>query len=207
MDINPKPPNPPADAELVQRARKGELEAFDQLIGRYERKVIGLCFRHLNQYEEACDLAQEIFVQVFHRLKDFESRSSFSTWLYRVSLNACYNRHRYLKAKGRGGVTSLDGMLDAREMPADSSPLLKDKDEGALKRLVAEETKAQVHQAMRSLDGHYSKALELVDIEGLSYEQAAEILEIPVNTVRSRLSRARAALKEKIVKMRKRLGD
>lgn len=195
------------DPELVKRAVENELEAFDILIKRYERRVIGLCFRHLGQYEEACDLAQEVFIQVFNRLKDFEGRSSFSTWLYRVSLNACYNRHRYLKAKGRGGVTSLEGMLEAQEKKEDLSPMLKSGGPGALDELEAEETKAQVKGAMAELDENYKKAVELVDIEGLSYEEAADVLEIPVNTVRSRLSRARAALKQKIVRMRKRLRE
>jgi RNA polymerase sigma-70 factor (ECF subfamily) len=195
------------DTALVRRAQKGELEAFDVLIQRYERRVIGLCYRHLQQYEEACDLAQEIFLQVFSRLKDFEGRSSFSTWLYRVSLNACYNRHRYLKAKGRSAVSSLEGMLEADERKADSSALLKSKDPSALADMEAEETRSQLREALGSLDEHYRKAVELVDIEGLSYEDAAEVLEIPVNTVRSRLSRARNALKTKLERLRKRLGE
>jgi len=204
------PVKEPEDAEWVRRAQNNDLAAFDLLIAKYERRVIGLCFRHLQQYEEACDLAQEVFIQVFHRLKDFEGRSSFSTWLYRVSLNACYNRHRYLKAKGRGGVTSLEGMLEGREDEAgraDSSALMKSKEPGALAEIEVEETKAQLHEALDSLEGHYRKAIELVDIEGLSYEEAAEVLEIPVNTVRSRLSRARGALKSKIERMRKKLGE
>ena len=192
---------------LVKRAQKGDLEAFDLLIAKYERRVIGLCYRHLQQYEEACDLAQEVFIQVFHRLKDFEGRSSFSTWLYRVSLNACYNRHRYLKAKGRGGVTSLEGMLEADERKADSSALMRSKEPGALANIEADETSRQLHEALDSLDEHYKKAIELVDIEGLSYDEASDILEIPVNTVRSRLSRARGALKARIERMRKKLGE
>lgn len=198
------------DAALVRRAQKNDLGAFDQLILKYERRVIGLCYRHLQSYEEACDLAQEVFIQVFHRLKDFEGRSSFSTWLYRVSLNACYNRHRYLKAKGRGGVSSLEAMLEGKEgeeRKADSSVLMRSNEPGALAEIEADEARGQLHEALDSLDEHYKKAIDLVDIEGLSYEEAADILEIPVNTVRSRLSRARGALKSKIERMRKKLGE
>jgi RNA polymerase sigma-70 factor (ECF subfamily) len=206
-------PKEPEDAKLVRLAQQGDLQAFDQLIAKYERRVIGLCYRHLQQYEDACDLAQEIFIQVFHRLKDFEGRSSFSTWLYRVSLNACYNRHRFLKAKGRGGVTSLEGLLegpgraDGDPRSADSSLLMRSKEPGALSAMEAEESRSQLIQALDSLEPHSHKAIDLVDIEGLSYEEAADILEIPVNTVRSRLSRARAALKTKIERLRKKLGE
>jgi RNA polymerase sigma-70 factor (ECF subfamily) len=197
----------PSDAALVALAQKGQSDAFDALINRYQRRVIGLCYRHLNSYEEACDLAQDVFVQVFQHLGDFQSKSSFSTWLYRVSLNACYNRQRYFKAKGRSGVTSLDGILERREADADSSALMRGPDTGALQALEREEVREQVQQALRSLDDAQRKVVDLVDIEGLSYEQASQVMKVPVNTVRSRLSRARHTLKLKLGRLRKRLGD
>jgi RNA polymerase sigma-70 factor (ECF subfamily) len=195
------------DAALVARAKANDLQAFDQLIQRYERRVISLCYRHFRSYEEACDLAQEIFLQVFQRLKDFEGRSAFGTWLTRIALNACYNRHRFLKAKGRSSQSSLEGMLEASEAGADSHAFLKGKDPGALKELEAREELAQLRQALEALDEASRKAVELVDIEGLDYSEASKILKVPVNTLRSRLSRARQALKTKILRMRKRLGE
>jgi RNA polymerase sigma-70 factor (ECF subfamily) len=197
------------DDAWVRRAQNNDLEAFDALIAKYERRVIGLCYRHLQQYEEACDLAQEIFLQVFRQLKNFQGRSSFSTWLYRVSLNACYNRHRYMQAKGRASVSSLEGLLEGGdgEGPGDRSALMRSSAPGALAALEAEETRAQLRDAMQALDENHRNALELVDIEGFGYDEAAEILEVPVNTVRSRLSRARAALKAKIERQRRRKGE
>jgi len=197
----------PSDAVLVAHAQKGQADAFDTLILRYQRRVIGLCFRHVNSYEEACDLAQEIFVQVFQHLGDFQGKSSFSTWLYRVALNACYNRQRYFKAKGRSGVTSLDGILERREADADTSALMRSSDPGALQNMERDETRQQVQDALHSLDEGQRKVVDLVDIEGLSYEQASQVLKVPVNTVRSRLSRARQQLKLKLGRLRKRLGD
>ena len=197
----------PSDAALVSLAQKGQADAFDALINRYQRRVIGLCFRHLNNYEEACDLAQDVFVQVFQHLADFQGKSSFSTWLYRVSLNACYNRQRYFKAKGRSGVTSLDGILERREADPDSSALMRGSDTGALQALEREELREQVQQALKSLDEGQRSVVDLVDIEGLSYEQASQVMKVPVNTVRSRLSRARQTLKLKLSRLRKRLGD
>jgi RNA polymerase sigma-70 factor (ECF subfamily) len=197
----------PSDAALVSLAQKGQAEAFDALINRYQRRVIGLCFRHLNNYEEACDLAQDVFVQVFQHLADFQGKSSFSTWLYRVSLNACYNRQRYFKAKGRSGVTSLEGILERREADADSSALMRGSDPGALQAMEREEVREQVQKALQSLEEGQRKVVDLVDIEGLSYEQASQVMKVPVNTVRSRLSRARQTLKLKLSRLRKRLGD
>jgi len=195
------------DAQLVDRCRRGEAEAFDALVERYQRRVIGLCFRHLRSYEEACDLAQEVFTQVFQHLRDFEGKSSFSTWLYRISLNACYNRQRYFRSKGRDTVTSLDGLLERRDAPADTSPLMAGRDAGALENLETAEDLRLLRQALASLDDDQRKVVDLVDIEELSYTEAASILKVPINTVRSRLSRARRQLKEKLVRLRKRLGD
>lgn len=199
-------PGPP-DAVLVAQAQKGQPDAFDALILRYQRRVIGLCFRHLNSYEEACDLAQEIFVQVFQHLADFQGKSSFSTWLYRVALNACYNRQRYFKAKGRNTVTSLEGILERREADGDTSALMRSAEPGALHNMERDETREQVQDALKSLDEGQRRVVDLVDIEGLSYEQASQVMKVPVNTVRSRLSRARQQLKLKLGRLRKRLGD
>jgi RNA polymerase sigma-70 factor (ECF subfamily) len=203
----PELPGQPDDKSLVRRCQKGDPAAFDALVERYQRRVIGLCYRHLRSYEEACDLAQEIFVQAFQHLDSFEGKSSFSTWLYRISLNACYNRQRWYKAKGRGGVSSLEGMLERREADPDSSSLLRDKDPGALAELEKKEEVAQLRQSLAALDPASRQVVELVDIEDLSYDEAARVLEVPVNTVRSRLSRARGQLKEKLIRLRKRLAD
>lgn len=202
-----RPFKEPSDAELVTRCREGDPLAFDTLVSRYQRKVLGLCLRHLRSYEEACDLAQEVFVQVFQHLQDFQGKSSFSTWLYRVCLNACYNRQRYWRAKGRGGVTSLEGLLEAREADPDTSALMRSKDAGALDALQRNEDVALLRQALAGLEDSQRRVVELVDIEELSYEKAAQVLEVPVNTVRSRLSRARQQLKLRMVRLRKRLGE
>lgn len=104
-------------------------------------------------------------------------------------------------------MTSLEGMLEGDERSADASPLMRSRETGPLAAMELDEAKKQLHDALDTLDEPYRKPLELVDIEGLSYEEASEILEIPVNTVRSRLSRARAALKLKIERLRKRQGE
>jgi RNA polymerase sigma-70 factor, ECF subfamily len=187
-----------ADQGLVDRGRKGDTGAFDELVLKYQKKVIGLCFRHLNQYEDACDLAQEVFVTVYHNLAGFKGQSSFSTWLYRVTLNACYNRQKFLAVRGKGRTGSLEGMLEKRELDPGRSILLRDKKENSLERLVSDETSGAVREKINQLTDEFRRVIELVDLEEFSYEEAADILDVPVNTVRSRLSRARQALKRKL---------
>jgi RNA polymerase sigma-70 factor (ECF subfamily) len=196
----------PDDKALVKRCQQGDPAAFDALVERYQRRVIGLCLRHLRSYEEACDMAQEVFVQAFQHLGDFQGKSSFSTWLYRISLNACYNRQRWYRAKGRGGVTSLEGILERREADPDTSALMRGGDPGALSHLERDEDIHQLRQSLEALEPASRRVVELVDIEELSYDEAARVLAVPVNTVRSRLSRARGQLKQKLIRLRKRLG-
>lgn len=199
-------PSQPDDRDLVRRCQQGDPAAFDALVERYQRRVIGLCYRHLRNYEEACDLAQEVFVQAFQHLGDFRGKSRFSTWLYRISLNACYNRQRWWRAKGRGGSTSLEGLLERREARADTSALMRSPDPGALAQLEQAEDLDLLRRSLRDLDGPSRQVVELVDIEELSYDEAARVLAVPVNTVRSRLSRARAQLKQKLIRLRRRLA-
>jgi RNA polymerase sigma-70 factor (ECF subfamily) len=201
------PHSQPNDADLVERCRRGDADAFDGLVERYQRRVIGLCYRHLRSYEEACDLAPEIFVQAFQHLGSFQGKSSFSTWHYRISLNACYNRQRWYRAKGRGGVTSLEGLLERREADADTSALMRNRDRGALDEMERDEEVHQLRETLEGMEDGQRRVVELVDIEELSYDQAAQVLAVPVNTVRSRLSRARQTLKQKLLRLRKRKGD
>jgi RNA polymerase sigma-70 factor (ECF subfamily) len=182
----------------VERSLKGDLQAFDELVLKYQKKVIGLCFRHLNQYEDACDLAQEVFVTVYHNLAGFKGQSSFSTWLYRVALNASYNRQKFLAVRGKGRTGSLEGMLEKREIDPSRSGLLRDKREDSLQQLESRETAGRVREKIAALTKEFREVIELIDLEEFSYEEAAGILDVPVNTIRSRLSRARLALKRKL---------
>ncbi len=194
------------DAELVQGCRRGEAAAFEALVARYQRRVIGLCYRHIRDYEGACDLAQEIFARAFQHLAEFQGHSSFSTWLYRISLNACYNRSRYSRAKGRDTATSLEGLLERSSGGVDSVPALAGPEPGALERLETDEELAQLREALADLAQDQRRVVELVDIEELSYAEAAEVLGLPVNTVRSRLNRARVRLKGLVLRLRARRG-
>jgi RNA polymerase sigma-70 factor (ECF subfamily) len=187
-----------ADSSLVERSRNGDVQAFDELVLKYQKKVIGLCYRHLNQYEEACDLAQEVFVTVYHNLAGFKGQSSFSTWLYRVALNASYNKQKFLAVRGKGRTGSLEGMLESRQIDPGRSKLLQDKAADSLADLEARETAEMVREKIGQLPLDFGRVIQLVDLEGFSYDEAAGILEVPMNTVRSRLSRARQALKRKL---------
>jgi RNA polymerase sigma-70 factor (ECF subfamily) len=189
------------DQALLERCGRNDLAAYDELVLKYQKRVIQLCFNHLNQYEEACDLAQEVFVQVYHNLSHFRGQSSFSTWLYRVTLNACYNRQKWQAAKSRNKVHSLEGLLERAEMEADRAPAFKDGSQDALGQLQTAEAGGMVRKALAKLEPKFQQAIELVDLEGMRYEEASLVAGIPVNTLRSRLSRAREALKQQLVRM------
>jgi RNA polymerase sigma-70 factor (ECF subfamily) len=146
-------------------------------------------------------LAQEVFVQVYHNLLHFRGQSNFSTWLYRVTLNACYNRQKWRAAKGRNQVRSLEGLLESSEMAEDRLPAFKDDAKDALGQLQQAEAEGMVHRALGKLEPRFRQAIELVDLEGMRYEEAAQVVGVPVNTLRSRLSRAREALKQQLVRM------
>lgn len=186
------------EANWVNLARQGNVEAMDQLLQRYERRVLGLCLRRLGNYEEACDLAQEIFLKVFRGLPHFEGRSKFSTWLYRISLNACANYWRQYKVRRSLEGRSLDAPLasGARADWPSSEP-------GALVALETEEARRQLLEALDSLDDSQRQVLELVDIEQMHYRDAAETLDVSLASLKSRLFRARAVLKSRLERLRR----
>jgi len=195
----PKSPKIDPDKAVLSRCLQGDDEAFNELVLNYQRRVIQLCFNHLNQYEEACDLAQEVFVQVYHNLGSFRGQSSFSTWLYRVALNACYNRQKWMAAKGRNKVGSLEGLLEHEEMQADRASIFKAPGDDALGQMQHDEVTHAVRLGLSKLSPEFQKVIELVDLEGMSYEEASQVIEVPVNTVRSRLSRAREGLRQQMM--------
>lgn len=175
---------------LVQRCKRGETGAFDELVRLYEKKVYNLAFRLSGNRDDACDLAQEAFVRVFNAIKDFRSQSSFSTWLYRVVTNVCLDQ---LRSRARHPVTSLDEPLTTEkgQLPRQVTDDALDPEE-ELERL---ELKAAVQKGINSLKEEYRIIIILRDIQDLAYEDIAEVLNLSLGTVKSRLNRARLALR------------
>lgn len=186
-------PDQPSDAALVQRARSGDPAAFDLLILRHQDRVFTMALRMLSNREDALDLAQEVFLTVFRSLRGFASKARFSTWLYRVTLNRCRDELRRRSSVKHTRPKSLDRCRE----PAGLDPPARTPAPPA--QAIARETAERIITAIHELPVEARETLLLRDQEDLSYEAIAEVLEIPVGTVRSRLNRARTLLKERLL--------
>jgi RNA polymerase sigma-70 factor (ECF subfamily) len=173
------------DAQLILATRRGEPAAFGQLVRKYQDRLFTALVHVCGGREEAEDTAQDAFVQAYLKLASFEGQSSFYTWLYRIAFNTAISRRRRM----RPDVSIDRGRELTGHEPADGS-------EGAEELLLRQERATMVQQALNQLNAEHRAILVLREMEGCDYDAIAEILELPVGTVRSRLHRARLQLKE-----------
>ncbi len=185
------------DRGLVERCREGDPVAFARLVALHESMVFNLAARMLGETEEARDVSQEVFLQVYKTVGRFEGRSSLKTWIYRIVVNQCHNRRRWWRRRARERsrpIEELTAAEEARLSEADggSSP-------SPFERLRRAEKAARVQEALMSLSFAHRAVLMLRDAEGLTCEAVAETLALPVGTVKSRLARAREALRTRLL--------
>jgi len=186
------------DPELIKRFLKGDEEAFNRLVLSYQNRVYGLCFRLTGSLDEAEDVAQEIFITVYKSLKNFRGDSRFSTWLYRITVNHCKNRMKYLGRRGYFTSESMDQPLEVED--GELARQIQSEDMDALSQMEQKEVQKLVQDKIQELDGEHREVILLRDMEGLSYEEISEILGLPEGTVKSRIHRARLELKAKLEK-------
>ena len=182
-----------SDEDLMARVAEDDERAFPELVRRFQGRVTNLVSRVLNDRECADDLAQEVFVRVFVHRRNYRRGSKFSTWLFTIAANLAKNEIR--RRVRRRNWFSLDAL---QEMLHDSASQLADPTEGRESRLEREQLRDAVGRAIATVPEKYRLSLVLRDIEGLSYEEIAQVLGIPGGTVRSRINRARAMLKRKL---------
>ena len=169
------------ERELVEACRRGEREAFDQLVLRHQRDIYRLCYRYVNNHEDADDLAQEVFVKAWRAIPRFRGDSSFSTWLYRIAVNACLN----FRAARRPA---------SEELPE----TLADPRAGAEARVEDEEEASRIREAVSRLPEKQRATLILSVYHELSHEEVAEILGSTVGTVKANLFHALANLRKRM---------
>jgi RNA polymerase sigma-70 factor (ECF subfamily) len=187
---------PARERELVARCREGDPTAFAGLVALHEAMVFNLAGRLLGDVEEARDVAQEVFLQVYRRLGRFEGRSSLKTWIYRIVVNQCHNRRRFWQRHGRDKEEELDERFAA--------PVTSGRDQwhaSPYEQARSRERAGRVQAALLQLSFDQRSVLVLREVEGLSCEEVASTLGIPDGTVKSRLSRAREALRQRLVGM------
>jgi len=182
------------DTQLVDKSKRGDMEAFRMLIKRHEKGVYNLAYRMLQNIEDAKDAAQEIFLKVFASLNSFRGESSFATWLYRIATNECINR---LKRPRLLSLEELRREYENERKPIEPPQLI---DTSPLPEELAERREIQqlLHKAMDELPDNYGLVITLRHLQGLSYSEIAETLDLPVGTVKTYLFRAKKILKIKL---------
>ena len=180
---------PVEEMDLVKRARKGDLAAYDELVRRYQERIYATVYHMTANHEDANDLAQEAFIKAFQALKSFKGGSSFYTWVYRIAVNKTIN---FLKQRRNKGQMSLDDLDFNAEHDPDLVALISDKT--PRREVGLAELQEKLNAAMQKLSEPHRLAVTLHDVQGLSHEEIAKIMECNVGTVRSRLFYARQQL-------------
>ena len=185
------------EKDLIRKAKQGDMLAFEELILKHEKIVYNLALRMMNHSEDAQDIAQEVFLKAYRSLANFDERSAFSTWLYRITHNTCIDEMRKRKGKQTYSLEeeleNEDGSMQRQVADAGATPE---------ESLLRAEQKSEILQALDTLSEEHKAAVVLRDVKGLSYEEIAEILELSLGTVKSRINRARNQLKSEILKIR-----
>jgi RNA polymerase sigma-70 factor (ECF subfamily) len=177
------------EQELIQLCKDGDRQAFNQLIAQYQNQVFNIAYGMLSDYEDASDASQEVFVKVYRSIASFRGQSSFSTWIYRICANVCNDSLR--KRQRRGITVSIENDDDDNtisEIPSDT-PTPEE-------NVMMNERQRAVREAINSLSDEYREIIVYSDINQLSYDEISQILKCPVGTIKSRLNRARNALKK-----------
>ena len=176
------------DKELIERVKNGEKAAYDLLVLKYQQRIVNLVSRFVRNHSDALDVTQEAFIKAYRALPNFRGDSAFYTWLYRIAVNTAKN---YLAVQARrpsesehdvSEIEQIEGNSALKEQATPENLLLKD------------ELQATVLKAIENLPDDLRSAIMLREVEGLSYEEIATVMECPIGTVRSRIFRAREAI-------------
>ncbi len=190
-----------ADDQFLEKSRAGDVEAFEMLITRYEKKIYTIAYRFMGNHEDASDLAQEAMLKAFRSISKFRGEASFKTWLYHITANVCRDE---LRKRSKRREVSLDQPLvfAEGEIPKQTA------DWSAVPEKIYEDKELQEYLGglIRALTPEYRMVVVMREIQGLSYEEIAMKLDCSLGTVKSRLSRARKALKDKILTDREQMA-
>ena len=183
------------EAALIERCAAGDDAAYTELVAEHQRMVVQLAMNLLGDRDEALDLSQEVFLRVFRTISSFRGQSSLRTWIYRIAVNQARNRHRFWRRRHRADQVSLDAHVQAHgELLSGES--------GPDRALAQKELASRLNRALDGLPFDQRTAIVLREVDGLSYEEIAFSLGVAVGTVKSRLTRARQALRVELREVR-----
>lgn len=178
------------DSELIERIKKGDKRAFDLIVIKYQYRIIKLVGRYVSNYAEVLDITQDIFVKIYRGIDNFQGKSSFFTWIYRISLNTIKNYYSSSKKVPKGkDIESVINNINVQDCATPEHNLL------------GKEIEDKIFATIDELPDNLRTVILLREIEGLTYAEIAQIMQCPVGTVRSRIFRAREAIDKKIKKL------
>lgn len=188
-----------SDSELVALCKKGSTDAYEALVVRYQKKMLNIAFRMVGNYEDACEIVQDAFVSGYKGMKSFREKSSFATWLYTIVLNISRNRIRQQKVQRSREAFSIDEPLMRSNGTIQLEPVSSDP--SVIEALEQKDVQKKVQECINRLESAFREVLILRDIQEFSYEEIGQLLSIADGTVKSRLFRARASMKDCLKKM------
>jgi RNA polymerase sigma-70 factor (ECF subfamily) len=185
---------PDTDARLVELSRQGDLDAFEQLVAKHQKRMLNIAFRLIGDYDDACEAVQDAFVSAFKNIRSFRAEAKFSTWLTTITLNHSRNKLKQVRSRSARISYSLNepGKADDGEIAQDCPA----KEPSALDRMEAEDMRNKVRGCVDALEPEYREVIILRDLQDFSYEEIGAALKTRAGTVKSRLFRAREAVKE-----------
>jgi RNA polymerase sigma-70 factor, ECF subfamily len=195
------------EAAIVAELKAGSEEAYAWLIGEFQQPVYGLVYRMVNDPADAADTAQDVFLKVFRGMKHFHGESSLKTWIYRIALHEAANRRRWW-FRHKAKETSIEPVES--EAPGVGEALqmaLTDRSDSPFDSVAHREVQQRVEQELRKVAEPYRTTLILRDLEEMSYEEIADVLEISLGTVKSRLTRGREMLRQRLASYVREVGD
>ena len=182
------------DADQVSSCKKGDLAAFEQLVRKYEKRMFNIAFRITGDYEDTCEIVQDAFVAAYRGIGSFRGQAKFSTWLTSVTINCARNRLKQIQGKRRHEQFSLEDPLPTAD--GTMTMELQSNDPPVLELLEKRDTQSKVKDCIDALEPDFKEVLVLRDMQDFSYEEISAILKVPAGTVKSRLFRAREAVKD-----------
>jgi len=185
--------DPDPDYETVLRCQKGDVDAFEEIVVRHQKKMFNISYRMTGDYNEAAEVVQDAFVSAYKNIQGFRGSARFSTWLYSIAINLSRNRLKQMKARSKREPFSMDDPIQTNdgEMKLDRPS----NDISVPDRLERHEVEQRVHGCIKSLEDEFREVVVLRDIQGFSYSEICDMLKLAEGTVKSRLHRARESLK------------